>query len=205
MSKRAKAPACNFDGWTGCYLCQPVTPINYDTLNGGRTLQEERIHKRRINNQLEVAEINNDDDSTFADPDQAEEDEEEEEQETVGTKTDAPSEDQRAQEPAVVMIPPPSILPLTSLQKLEAVYGTVLHHDNRTQLDRDFVDDKLWQTFWREIVALPAQRYDVPVGRVDRIFVDALAEELEGVDGRRWNVERFIVFQVVILQRTTEV
>ena len=53
--------------------------------------------------------------------------------------------------------------------------------------------------------ALPPQRYDVPAERVGRIFIDDLAEELEGVDGRRWNSERCIVFQVVILQRMTEV
>ena len=80
--------------------------------------------------------------------------------------------------------PTPPILTLTSLQKLEAVYGAVLHHDDRTQLDRGFVDDKLRQTFWREIVALLQQRYDVPAGRIGSIYIDALAEELEGMERR---------------------
>ena len=96
MSKQPKAPACNFDGCAGCYLCQLVTPINYDAVKGGRTPQEERIHKRRPNNQLEAAETDNDNDSTLVDPDQVEEDKKEEEQEKVGTKTDAPPEEQRA-------------------------------------------------------------------------------------------------------------
>ena len=62
-------PACNFDSCAGCYICQSVTPINYNTLNGGGTPGEERIQKRRANNQLEAGKSNDDDDSTFADPD----------------------------------------------------------------------------------------------------------------------------------------
>ena len=31
------------------------------------------------------------------------------------------------------------------------------------------------------------------------------AEELEGVEGSQWNSERFIVFQAVVLQRTTDI
>ena len=52
---------------------------------------------------------------------------------------------------------------------------------------------------------IPPKRYDIQAGRVSRIFIDAFAEELECVEGRQWNAERFIVFQTVILQRITEV
>ena len=41
------------------------------------------------------------------------------------------------------------------------------------------------KTFWREIVALLPQRYEILAGRVGRFFIDALAEELEGVEGRQ--------------------
>ena len=102
------------------------------------------------------------------------------------------------------MILLPLTLPLTSLQKFEAVYGTTLHHDDGTQLDGGFTDDKLWQASWREIIALPPQHYDVLAGRAGCIFIDALVEELEGVEGRQWNTERCIAFQAVILQRTME-
>ena len=88
----------------------------------------------------------------------------------------------------MTMTPPQPTLPLTSLQKLEVVYSTVLHHNDGTQLDGGFANNKLSQAFWREIVALPPQPYDVPVGRVSRIFIDMLAEELEGVEGRQLNV-----------------
>ena len=103
------------------------------------------------------------------------------------------------------MTPPQPTLPLTFPQRLEAVYGTALHHNDGAQLNGDIADDKLLQAYWWEIVALLPQRYDIPAGRVGRIFIDTLAEKLEGVERRRWNSERFIVFQAVILQRMTEV
>ena len=77
--------------------------------------------------------------------------------------------------------PPQPTLPLTSLQKLDAAYGTALNHNDGTQLDGNITDNKLWQAYWREIVALLPQGYDVLAGEVDRIFIEALAEELEGV------------------------
>ena len=83
------------------------------------------------------------------------------------------------------MILPPPTQPLTSLQKLGAMYGTAIHHDNGTQLESGITEDKLWQVLWREIVALSPQRYDVPAGRVGCIFIDALAEELKGTMERR--------------------
>ena len=43
------------------------------------------------------------------------------------------------------------------------------------------------------------------MGRVGRIFIDTVDEELEGGEGRRWNSERFIIFQAVVLQKTTSV
>ena len=100
---------------------------------------------------------------------------------------------------AAATTPPQPALPQTSLQKLEAAYGAALHHNDATQFDGGIANDKPWQAYWREIFALLPQRYDVPVGRVGRIFINALAKELEGVVERRWNSERFIVFQAVLL------
>ena len=58
---------------------------------------------------------------------------------------------------------------------------------------------------WRTLAAMPARRYDVPSGRVGRRFVQALAAELTGIWQRRWNAERFIVFQTATLQRAQNV
>eukprot|EP00957_Ditylum_brightwellii_P034312 2602278-Ditylum_brightwellii.AAC.1 len=41
---------------------------------------------------------------------------------------------------------------------------------------------------------LPNQHYDVPSGAIGWWFLFALADILDGVVERRWNVERFIVY-----------
>ena len=52
---------------------------------------------------------------------------------------------------------------------------------------------------------MPARRYDALSGRVRCRFVHALAVELIGFWQHRWNAERFIIFQTVILQRAQNV
>ena len=58
----------------------------------------------------------------------------------VKTKNNTPPEEQRLEEPAAVITPPPA-LSLISLQKLEVVYDTALHHDDGTQPDSNFAND----------------------------------------------------------------
>ena len=68
------------------------------------------------------------------------------------------------------------------------------------------VDDYgYWQTRWRTLAVIPARYYDVLSGRVRWRFVYALAAEFVGVWERRWIVDRFIVFQMVILQHARHV
>ena len=45
-----------------------------------------------------------------------------------------------------------------------------------------------------------AGRYYVPWRKVGRCFMRSLSNRLRGVKVYRWNVENFIVFQMVILQ-----
>ena len=207
VSILAKATTCEFDGCVGCYLCQPaILSPTESKKTGERTLWPERIRKRQINNQLEAGKSNNEKDNLmFADFNHAAEDNEEKEVETVKAPTTTPPVEQRAVELASATTPPQPTLLQTSLQKIEAAYGAVLHHNDGTQLDGSIADDKLWQAYWREIVPLLPQHYDVPAGRVGRIFIDALAKELEGVEGGRWNSKRFTVFQAVVLQRTADI
>ena len=49
------------------------------------------------------------------------------------------------------------------------------------------------------------RRYDAPSGKVGRRFVGTLGAEMQGVRDRRWNSERFIIFQTVILQQARHV
>ena len=88
-SKFAKATTCDFDGYIGCYLCQPDTPSSKEAKkNGERTTWSERICKWLLNNQLEVGESDNEDeDPTFADPNHLAENNKEEEAETAEATT----------------------------------------------------------------------------------------------------------------------
>ena len=56
-----------------------------------------------------------------------------------------------------------------------------------------------------KLAFMPARWYDALSGRVGRRFVHALAVELIGFRQHRWNAERFIIFQTVILQRALNV
>ena len=86
-------------------------------------------------------------------------------------------------------------------RKLLDVYGNYIHQNDGSHLDGGIADDAEWQDRCRKLVVLPAQRCQAPGGPVGRRFVRMLAAELEGVTSRKWNSERFIVFQMVILQR----
>ena len=48
---------------------------------------------------------------------------------------------------------------------------------------------------------MPTQRYDAPSGNVGKRFVGFLFVELDKFRTRKWNAERVVVFQSVILQR----
>ena len=61
--------------------------------------------------------------------------------------------------------------------------------------------DRLSGKPWRSC----PQVYDVLSRRFGHRFVKALATELTGVQQGRWNAERFIVFQMVTLQRVRHV
>jgi hypothetical protein len=90
-------------------------------------------------------------------------------------------------------------------RKLMEVYGDYIHQNDGSHLDGGIKDDAVWQEHWRKLVILPPQRYDSPSGPVGRRFVRLLTKELEGIHSRKWNSEKFLVFQMVILQRSKEV
>ena len=85
--------------------------------------------------------------------------------------------------------------------RLREVYGDWVHGNPGTHLDGGVKEDGLWQGWWRDLAVMPPHRYEAPSGEVWRRFVNALAEELRGIRDRRWNSERFIVFQTVPLER----
>jgi hypothetical protein len=66
-------------------------------------------------------------------------------------------------------------------------------------------DNNAWQERWRKLIVLPSQRYNAPSGAIGRCFILFLAEELKGIVSQKWNSKRFIVFQMVVLQRARDV
>ena len=52
-----------------------------------------------------------------------------------------------------------------------------------------------------KLVCFPTQCYEVPSGRFRKRFVLTFAADIDGIGGRKWNAERAVVFQTVILQR----
>ena len=88
-------------------------------------------------------------------------------------------------------------------RKLMEVYGDYIHQNDGTHLDGGIKDDAKWQERWRKLlVALPSQRYNAPGGSVGRRFVRMLTEEMRGIHSRKHNSEKYIVFQIVILQKS---
>ena len=78
-------------------------------------------------------------------------------------------------------------------------------HNPGTHLDGGVRNDLAWQVWWRDLVVMPSRRYDAPSGKVGQRFVRTLGEEIKGVQEIRWNSERFIIFQTVILQQAHHV
>jgi hypothetical protein len=96
----------------------------------------------------------------------------------------------------------PGHVPTKADLKLKEVHGDYLHQNDRTHLDGGIQDDAEWQERWRKLVTLPAQQHQAPGGAVGRRFLRILTQELLGIRSRKWNSEKFIVFTMVILQKS---
>ena len=91
---------------------------------------------------------------------------------------------------------------LTPVDKLlDEVYGDHIHQNDGRHLDGGVQDDGFWQNCWKVLVPLPSSKYDVPRGPIGRRFIDTLEKELRGIMSGSWNSERFLVFQMTVLQK----
>ena len=89
--------------------------------------------------------------------------------------------------------------------RLRKVYEDWVHGNPGTHLYGGIKDGGKWNGWWRDLTVIPSWHYEAPCGKVGRRYVNALMKELRSVCGRRWNSERFIVFQTVTLQRSRHV
>ena len=85
--------------------------------------------------------------------------------------------------------------------RLWEVYRDWVHTNPGTRFDGVIGDNETWQRLWHDLVVMPSRRYDALSGKFGQRFVEALVGELLGERGRMWNSERFVVFQMVILQQ----
>ena len=94
----------------------------------------------------------------------------------------------------------PGYVPTPEDLRLQEVYRDWVHGNPGTHLDGG-----TWQGWWRDLAVMPSRRYEAPIGKVGRRYVNAFVGELRGVGDRRWNSEQFIVFQTVMLRRARHV
>ena len=89
--------------------------------------------------------------------------------------------------------------------KFRKVYGDHIHQNDGSHLDGGIEGDLIWQQWFNEIASLPSRRYQLPRGRVGKTFIGILTKEWKGVLERKWNSERPLIFQAVILQRSLDI
>ena len=99
----------------------------------------------------------------------------------------------------------PGYVPTPEDLRLREYYRDWFHRNPGTHLDSGVADDGTWRGWWHDLVVMPSRQYEAPSGKVGRRYVNALVGDLWGVRDRRWNLECFIVFQMVALQRARHV
>ena len=92
--------------------------------------------------------------------------------------------------------------PARSHLPLRGIYGYFLHHNDGTHLSVGVPDDTMWRSRWRRLAAQSASWYSTPPGKLGHRFTAVLAAYWRGVLGWKWNSERLLVFDHVILTKT---
>ena len=87
----------------------------------------------------------------------------------------------------------PEYTPTPEDFRLQEVYRDWVHTNPGTHLDGGIGNDAAWQAWWRDLTFLPSRRYDAPIRKVGRGFVEKLGGDLNGVRDRQWNSERSII------------
>ena len=81
------------------------------------------------------------------------------------------------------------------------VYQYWMHKNPGEQFYGVIAEDSKCKARWEKIVCIPTQHYDAPSGKFRKRFFGILSVELNRVCDSKFNAERVIVFQSVILQR----
>lgn len=88
---------------------------------------------------------------------------------------------------------------------LDIVFGDHLHHNDGSQLDGGIIDDQVWQNFYSALNRFNPTHYDVPTNKVGQRFLTTLSHLITGIVNRKHNSEKFLVFEMVVLQRNPNI
>jgi hypothetical protein len=72
---------------------------------------------------------------------------------------------------------------------LDTVYGDHIHQNPGSHLDGGIANDTQWQSYYNQLIVYPSQTYDAPNGAVGQCLIDYLANLMNGVRERKWNME----------------
>eukprot|EP00957_Ditylum_brightwellii_P044197 3353663-Ditylum_brightwellii.AAC.1 len=84
-------------------------------------------------------------------------------------------------------------------KQLISVYRNMVHLKDSTHGDVGIEDDADWQDYWKDLMELPCQRYNITSGKVGHFFIELFATQMDGEVKQKWNSERFMVFPMIIL------
>ena len=90
-------------------------------------------------------------------------------------------------------------------KRIFKVYEDTIHQNYGTPLNGGIKLEDVWQDWLMKLASKQSRRYLTPKGMVGKRFVDLLSFELAGIMKRNWNDEIFLIFQIVILQRTPDI
>ncbi|KAL3822014.1 hypothetical protein ACHAXA_003000 [Cyclostephanos tholiformis] len=87
-------------------------------------------------------------------------------------------------------------------RRLLGVFGDTIHLNDGAHLDGGIgvAEDAKWQRLYHRVASCSLPLYDLPNGRWAHRFLTTLTDLWAGVIQRRWNSERPLVFQAVILR-----
>jgi hypothetical protein len=94
----------------------------------------------------------------------------------------------------------PDYVTIDANRKLDEVYGDHVHQNSGRHLDGKVADGSMWQNYWERIVVYPSKTYTIPTGAIDKWFIRELVQLLDNTIEQKCNSDKFIVFQMVILQ-----
>ena len=89
--------------------------------------------------------------------------------------------------------------------RLKESYVDWVHANTGDPLHGGIAYNKVWHGQWCEFTVMPSFCYTAPSFKIGGCFVGSFVRELCGVRYIRWNLEQFIVFKTVILQRAQHV